>query len=118
MPIETQANAVPVSPSKGIDVDRIEMELASMWSKASCSENGTTSSGLTRACTLNLIVYTTPSDDRAELDQMLNQVSERHPGRILILVADRETKQPKLDAYVLARCWLLGARSKQVWADQ
>ena len=118
MPIETQANAVPVSPSKGIDVDRIEMELASMWSKASCSENGTTSSGVTRACTLNLIVYTTPSDDRAELDQMLNQVSERHPGRILILVADRETKQPKLEAYVSTRCRLLGASSKQICGEQ
>ena len=109
---------VPVSPSKGIDVDRIEMELASMWSKASCSENGTTSSGVTRACTLNLIVYTTPSDDRAELDQMLNQVSERHPGRILILVADRETKEPKLEAYVSTRCRLLGASSKQICGEQ
>ena len=118
MPIETQANAVPVSPSQGIDVDRIEMELASMWSKASCSEDGTTSSGVTRACTLNLIVYTTPSDDRDELDQMLNQVSERHPGRILILVADRETKEPKLEAYVSTRCRLLGASSKQICGEQ
>jgi len=118
MPIKTQVNAVHVSSSKGIDVDKIEKELASMWSDASGSGNGTTGSGVTRACTLNLIVYTTPADNRTELDEMLDLVGEQHPGRILILVADRETKEPKLEAYVSTRCRLLGASGKQICAEQ
>lgn len=89
-----------------------------MWSDASGSGNGTTGSGVTRACTLNLIVYTTPADNRTELDEMLDLVGEQHPGRILILVADRETKEPKLEAYVSTRCRLLGASGKQICAEQ
>jgi len=117
MPIETQVNAVHVSPSKGIDVDKIEKELASMWSDASGS-GSTTGSGVTRACTLNLIVYASPADNRAQLDEMLDLIGEQHPGRILILIADREAKEPKLDAYVSTRCRLLGATGKQVCTEQ
>jgi hypothetical protein len=117
MSIETQVNAVHVLPSKGIDVDKIEKELASMWSDASAS-GCTTGSGVTRACTLNLIVYTTPADNRAELDEVLDLVGEQHPGRILILIADRETKEPKLEAYVSTSCRLLGTTGKQVCTEQ
>ncbi len=117
MPIETQVNTVHVSPSKGIDVDKIEKELASMWSDAS-GAGSTTGSGVTRACTLNLIVYTTPADNRAQLDEMLDLIGEQHPGRILILIADREANEPKLEAYVSTRCRLLGATGKQVCAEQ
>ena len=89
-----------------------------MWSDAGGSGNGTSDSGVTRACTLNLIVYTTPADNRGQLDEMLDLVGEQHPGRILILIADRETKEPKLEAYVSTRCRLLGATGKQVCAEQ
>ena len=118
MPIETHNNAVPVSPLKGIDVDKIEKELASMWADASGSGNGTSGSGVTRACTLNLIVYTTPADDRVQLDEMLDRIGEQHPGRILILVADRQAKAPKLEAYVSTRCRLLGGSGKQICSEQ
>lgn len=117
MPIETQANAVPFSPAKGIDVDKIDKQLGSMWSKASDAEN-TAGAGLTRACALNLVVYTTPEDDRNQLEELLSQVSEQHPGRILILVADRETEEAKLEAYVSMRCRLSDGSGKQICGEQ
>ena len=89
-----------------------------MWSDASGSGNGATGSGVTRACTLNLIVYTTPADNRAQLDEMLDLVGEQHPGRILIIIADRDTKESKLEAYVSTRCRLLGGTGKQLCAEQ
>jgi glucose-6-phosphate dehydrogenase assembly protein OpcA len=104
-------------PAKGIAVDQIEKELAAMWANASDDESGT-GSGLTRACALNLIVYTTPRDDRESLDHLLSQVNEQHPGRALILVADRETQEPKLEAYVSTRCRLLGGTAKQICGEQ
>src|SRR2546425_3683347 len=118
MPLETQANPVSFSASKGVDVAKIEKELASMWSGASDAENGALSSGVTRACALNLIVYTTPWDDRDLLEELLNQVNEQHPGRTLILVAYRETAEPRLEAYVSMRCQLLGAGGKQICGEQ
>lgn len=117
MPLETQANTVSLSPLKGVDVDKIEKELAAMWSGASDAGEGTSGSGVTRACALNLIVYTTPWEDRDRLEDLLNQVNEQHPGRTLILVAYRETAEPRLEAYVSMRCRLLGS-GKQICGEQ
>lgn len=117
MPIETQANAVPFPPAQGVDIDKIEKQLAAMWSNAGDTEEGTVGSGVTRACALNLIVYTTPKDDREQLEGLLTQVNEQHPGRILILVAHRETEEPGLEAYVSMRCRQLGG-GRQICGEQ
>lgn len=124
MPLETQANPIPFQPAKGVDVDKIEKELASMWSSASDPKDGESNkagsggAGVTRACALNLIVYTTPTDDRNQLEELLSQVNEQHPGRTLILVADRETKEAGLEAYVSMRCRLMGGAGKQICGEQ
>ena len=117
MPLETHANEVSLSPVKGVDVDKIEKELASMWSGVSKTGDASSSSGITRACALNLIVYTTPSDDRGQLEDMLGQINEQHPGRTLILVVYRDTATPRLEGYVSMRCRLLGA-GKQICGEQ
>ena len=118
MPIETQANPVPFAAPQGIDVDRIEKELASMWSSASEVKDDSGGAGVTRACALNLIVYTTPKDDRDQLEELLSQVNEHHPGRTLILVAERETKESGLEAFVSMRCRMLGGTGKQICGEQ
>jgi glucose-6-phosphate dehydrogenase assembly protein OpcA len=99
--------------SNVVEVDRIEKELASMWASTGGEEAGTT-----RACTLNLIVYATPQDSREELDALLDEVNERAPGRTLILVADRASAGTNLDAFVSARCRLLGDSGKKVCGDE
>jgi glucose-6-phosphate dehydrogenase assembly protein OpcA len=116
--METQIHesAVPVSATKGIDVGKIEKELAGMW-KASGAE-GQDTAGVVRACAMNLIVYTTAEEDRAEIDEMLETVCEQHPGRALVLVADRASGEEQLDAYVSSRCRMLGASKRQVCAEQ
>jgi glucose-6-phosphate dehydrogenase assembly protein OpcA len=121
--MQTQGNVVPVSTAKGIDVERIEKELASMWVGArdkpdAAAGEAEVEAGVTRACTLNLIVYTTKQDDRARLEEMLDEISEQHPGRVLVLVADREAAEPSLDAHVSTRCRDLGGITKQVCGEQ
>ena len=118
MPLETQANAVALSSSKGVDVDKIEKELASMWSGVSETGDLSNTAGVTRACALNLIVYTTPWEDRGQLEDLLSQTNEQHPGRTLILVVYRETPTPRLEGYVSMRCRLLGATGKQICGEQ
>ena len=86
-----------------------------MWTGAGDSVS---EAGVTRACALNLIVYTTRHDDRARLDEMLDEVSQQHPGRMLVLVADAEAAGAKLEAYVSSRCRHLGGSRKQVCGEQ
>ena len=117
MTIETQANTVPMSSAKGVDVGAIEKQLASMWSSAGDTPDDMRS-GVTRACALNLIVYTTPDDNREQLEELLSAVNEQHPGRTLILVTDSEAAAPSLDAYVSMRCRLMGGTGKQICGEQ
>jgi glucose-6-phosphate dehydrogenase assembly protein OpcA len=118
MQIQTNENPIPVSPTKGIDVGKIEKELASMWKPASTGEGVNAESGVTRACALNLVVYATAADDRAKIDEMLDVVNEQHPGRTLVLMADREAQAPALEAYVSTRCRRLGGSGRQVCGEQ
>lgn len=115
--MHTQEGTVQVS-TKAIDVARIEKELAAMWKPATNAEGSNAESGVTRACALNLLVYTTAADDRALIDEMLDEVSEQHPGRTLVLLADREATEAKLEAYVSTRCRRLGGSGRQVCGEQ
>ena len=118
MQIQTNENPIPVSPTKGIDVGKIEKELASMWKPAMTGEGVNAESGVTRACALNLVVYATAEDDREKIDDMLDVVNEQHPGRTLVLMADREASAPALEAYVSTRCRRLGGSGRQVCGEQ
>ena len=118
MSLETHASEVSWSPVKGVDVNKIEKELASMWSGVSKTGDASGGAGVTRACALNLIVYTTPTDDHSQLEVMLGEINEQHPGRTLILVAYRDIPIPRLEGYVSMRCRLLGATGKQICGEQ
>jgi glucose-6-phosphate dehydrogenase assembly protein OpcA len=116
--MKTQESAIQVSTTRGIDVEEIEKELAAMWKPAVVGEGSNAESGVTRACALNLIVYATVAEDRAPIDEMLNEVSERHPGRTLVLLADRLASEPQLQASVSTRCRRLGGSGRQVCGEQ
>lgn len=117
METQTHESTIPVEASRGIDVRRIEKELAAMWQQASGAE-GVDESGVVRACAMNLIVYTTAEEDRAALDEMLATVNEQHPGRTLVLVAERASSASRLEAYVSSRCRHLGTNKRQVCGEQ
>lgn len=118
MPLETQASEISLSPGKGVDVNKIEKELASLWSGVSETGEASSNAGVTRACALNLIVYTTPAEDRGRLEDVLDQVNEQHPGRTLILVVHRDSETPRLEGYVSMLCRPLGAAGKQICGEQ
>ena len=90
--MQTQENIVQVSAAKGIDVGKIEKELAAMWKPADGSKEGSAESGVTRACALNLLVYSSVTDDRREMEEILDAVCEQHPSRTLLLMTARQRR--------------------------
>ncbi len=116
--METQASTVTFSTAKGIDAGKLEKELTAMWAAAAEGKAGSTQAGTTRACVLNLIVYSTAGDDRAELDALLDEVVERNPCRAIVLVTDREATEAKLEASVSTRCHQSGKGGKQICGEQ
>jgi glucose-6-phosphate dehydrogenase assembly protein OpcA len=97
---ENQQSAAGKNASQGIDVGRLEKELAAGWQNAGGAEE----SGVTRVCVLNLIVYVASADERAKVDELLDVVTEHAPSRALVLIADRASAESKLEAYVSTRC--------------
>jgi glucose-6-phosphate dehydrogenase assembly protein OpcA len=111
---EIPQSSVAKNVSQGIDVGRLEKELAASWQ----SEAGAEESSITRVCVLNLIVYASQADDRAQLDQLLDEVTEHTPGRALVLFTDRASTEAKLEAYVSTRCQAGSRGAKQVCGEQ
>ena len=117
MTSELTRSAVTAPPAR-VEVERIETSLASMWSDAADPGKKGESPGVTRACTLNLIVYTTPADNREQLEDLLSELNQEHPSRTLIMIANRTATQARIEAYISMRCRLVGGTGKQVCGEE
>ena len=117
METQTHESSAAVSVS-GIDVGKLEKELAAMWQPTKHEDGTVAEAGTTRVCVLNLIVYAAQHEERAEIDQLLDEVTEQTPGRSIILVADRDSTAAKLEAYVSTRCQTGSRGAKQVCGEQ
>src|SRR5918997_1074811 len=104
--METQASTTQVHLAKGIDAAKLERELNAMWSEMSAPGGEGGSAGVVRACVLNLVVYAEGAAERAEVDDLLSEVVERHPCRAIVLAGERGAEEPRLDAFVSTRCQL------------
>src|SRR5688500_6489278 len=120
--METQASTTQVSLAKGIDAAALERELNAMWAEMSApgegDEGGERSAGVVRACALNLVVYAEGAEARAEVDELLSAVVERHPSRAVVLAAERGAAEPRLDAFVSTRCQLSSRGRKRICGEQ
>jgi glucose-6-phosphate dehydrogenase assembly protein OpcA len=112
---EIQSSVAAGNAPQGIDVGRLEKELAANWQNV----GGGAESSVTRVCVLNLIVYAAPGEDRAKMDELLDVVTEHAPGRTLVLVADRDAAEARLEAHVSTRCQMASkGAAKQVCGEQ
>ena len=103
---------------KGIDAAKLERELNAMWSEMSAPEGEDRSAGVVRACVLNLVVYAEGPEERAEVDDLLAEIVERHPCRAIVLAAERGDAEPSLEAFVSTRCQLSSRGSKRICGEQ
>ncbi len=117
METQTHESSGAVSVA-GIDVGKLEKELAAMWQPAKGEDGATSEAGVTRVCVLNLMVYAAHHEDRAEIDQILDEVAGQTPSRAILLVADRDAAAAKLEAYVSTRCQTSSKGAKQVCGEQ
>jgi len=116
--METQASTAQVALGKGIDAAKLERELNAMWSEMSAPEGESSAAGVVRACVLNLVVYAEGAEERAEVDDLLSEVVERHPCRAIVLAVERGADEPRLEAFVSTRCQLSSRGSKRICGEQ
>lgn len=116
--MSTQESTSHLSVERGVDASKVERELTAMWAEMSAPEGEGQSAGVVRACVLNLIVYAANGEERAEADDLLETVVERHPCRAILIAAERESQEARLDAYASTRCQISTRGSKRICGEQ
>src|SRR5207253_7531976 len=116
--METQASTTQVSLARGIDGAKLERELNAMWAEMSAPEGEGGAAGVVRACVLNLVIYAEGAEERAEVDELLSEVVERHPCRAIVLNAERGAEESRLEAFVSTRCQLSTRGSKRICGEE
>ncbi|MBV9926642.1 MAG: glucose-6-phosphate dehydrogenase assembly protein OpcA [Acidobacteria bacterium] len=104
--------------AKGIDAAKLERELNAMWAEMSAPEGDDKAAGVVRACVLNLVVYAEGAEERAEVDDLLAEVVERHPCRAIVITAERGAVESRLEAFVSTRCQLSSRGAKRICGEQ
>jgi glucose-6-phosphate dehydrogenase assembly protein OpcA len=98
-----------------LDVTAIERQLDELW--AGMTEISVMDQqAVTRACVLNLVVYTSDEDSLGEISEVMARVCEDHPGRFIVILL-REEELP-IDAVVTAQCHPAEKGQKTVCCEQ
>jgi glucose-6-phosphate dehydrogenase assembly protein OpcA len=117
--MNTQASTSHLSVERGVDASRVERELTAMWAEMSAPEGEEgQSAGVVRACALNLIVYAANAEERAEADELLETIVEQHPCRAIVIAAEPDSGEARLDAYASTRCQISTRGSKRICGEQ
>jgi glucose-6-phosphate dehydrogenase assembly protein OpcA len=99
-----------------VDIAKIEKELKSLWQSA--SESGDVTGSVTRACAINLILYSEDADAETVAGDVLDDITTRHPCRAILAIS-RQSATPSLEAWVSARCHITDSKSgKQICCEQ
>jgi len=92
-----------------VEVSKIDQELKKLWQE---------SQGATRASLVNLAVYSEDAGSLTKNTQLMAKMTENHACRAIVIEADCEAKENRVDAWISAHCHVSGAASKQVCSEQ
>ncbi len=99
-----------------VDIAKIEKELQTLWQSA--SDSGEATGSVTRACAINLILYSEDADAETVAGDVLDDITTRHPCRAILAIS-RQSSTPSLEAWVSARCHITDSKSgKQICCEQ
>jgi glucose-6-phosphate dehydrogenase assembly protein OpcA len=97
-----------------IDPERILRELDGLWSSLGRKDDG--SAGVLRACSMTFLVITADADGAGPVGQTLALLMKDHPSRAIVLRLVEGA--PRLDARVVAQCWMPFGRRQQICCEQ
>ncbi|HEY9715441.1 MAG TPA: glucose-6-phosphate dehydrogenase assembly protein OpcA [Chroococcales cyanobacterium] len=115
MRVEEETTAFLSGKLAQVDIMRIERELKHLWRSATHTGEGHL---VTRACAMNLVLYSEDADAEISAGNILDEITTRHPCRAILAIR-RQFEKPRLEAWVSARCHLTDSKTrKQIWCEQ
>ena len=116
MAIPSEYRALLRGEARPVDVPAIEHELTQLWKAA--AEDTLEGEPVVRACVLNLVAYAPSQDVAHHINEVISQVSARHPSRSIVIVAGRSARTARLQASISAHCQIAPEGGKQVCSEQ
>jgi len=104
------ANTQSYSLGKPVEISQIGRELKQLWRDG----EGT----LTRASLINLAVYSEKTGSLEKNTQLIARITKNHACRALVIGANRNSKESRLEAWINAHCHVGRAGSKQICSEQ
>ena len=98
------SGALPGIPSRSVDVSALDRELSQLLRPA--KDAADSAQPVTRACMSNLIVVA-GKESAPSISDELATIAERHPSRVLLLLAEPEAGE-QIRAAVSALCYRTG----------
>src|SRR3990172_8667809 len=116
MATPNEYRAILSGQARPVDVVAIEHELTQLWKAAAVD----TLEGrpVVRACVLNLVAYAAGDDVAQHINEVISQVSEQHPSRSIVIVAEPSAKAARLRASISAHCQIPPTGGRQVCSEQ
>ena len=93
-----------------VEIRDIAGELKKLWSDGE--------GVMTRASLINLAVYSEKPGSLEKNTQLIARIAENHACRALVIGANRESNENRVEAWVNAHCHLTRAGSKQICTEQ
>jgi len=93
-----------------IEVSKIDQELKKLWRERE--------GAATRASLINLAVYSENAGSLSKNTQLMANITENHACRAIVIEADCNAKENRVEAWISAHCHVSGAGSKQVCSEQ
>src|SRR6266513_919403 len=98
------------SPGLPVAIGKIDQELKKLWQDGE--------GAMTRASLMNLAVYSEEAGSLNKNTQLMAKITENHACRAIVIEADCNAPDDRVDAWVSAHCHVSHAGSKQVCSEQ
>jgi glucose-6-phosphate dehydrogenase assembly protein OpcA len=104
------AIAETVSLGLPVAIDKIDRELKKLWSEGE--------GAMTRASLINLAVYSEEPESLGRNTGLMARITENHACRAIVIGADPQSKNDRVEAWISAHCHLSRAGTKRVCSEQ
>jgi glucose-6-phosphate dehydrogenase assembly protein OpcA len=100
----------PIAAGIPVEIGQIQRELRNLLDAGDGAR--------TRASLINLAVYSEAPDSLGKNSAIISQLTEDHACRAILIAADPDAKENRVDAWVGAHCHVSRAGSKQICSEQ
>ena len=98
------------APGIAVEIGKIDRELKKLWSEGGGAK--------TRASLINLAVYSEAPDSLPQNTKIISDITEDHACRAIVIGANPQAKENRVEAWIDVHCHVSRAGSKQVCSEQ